>query len=689
MPTTPFPRTARCSGAHAATAVLLSCACAFSGFGLPTQVAYADDGQPARNQAASDIASISTPDDARTDGLLVFARPDGAIETLGRNDGAADALSRELDAAGLSEKSRFEASDGTIGATVQPAEGQSLDEAIRAAAAVEGVAAVQPNYVYDLIDASPEPADSNAFAANGEEAVSPLARIVVDDPFAHISDPFERNNQYWLYTARFNEAWNKTATEGNVVIAVLDTGVMADHRDLGGNVLTRYAWDSYENAPLYESGRKPFNGTHGTLVAGAAAAVANNGFGMAGASLNASVLPVKVCDDSAKPKITSASLIAAYEYLFDLIDTNGVGIRVVNMSLGSYSESMRDSGLEECIERARNDYGIVTVCAGGNGNQVDAPNTGRLYPADFEACVSVTALEADGTNVVWSDYNEYKDIGAPGKAVTAPLASASGDTEAFTSASGSSLAAPIVSSAFALMFAAKPDARVDETIEALYASARPIVDPEHDRTQTSGSHGALDAAGALNHLEAHHSPFADVTASDWFFEATNYASEHGIMNGHDGAFEPEESLTRAQAAQVLYNYLGNGAIAQPAQLSDVDQGQWYAKAVNWAVEADVMEGLSGTGTFGVDEALSREQLALVMARIAHADTASANRDAFDALPDRGETSPWAVDAVIWATDAGVINGKVTPSATLLAPKESITRAQMAQVMMNSLENGLI
>ena len=257
MPTTPFPRTARCSGAHAATAVLLSCACAFSGFGLPTQVAYADDGQPARNQAASDIASISMPDDARTDGLLVFARPDGAIETLGRNDGAADALSRELDAAGLSEKSRFEASDGTIGATVQPAEGQSLDEAIRAAAAVEGVVAVQPNYVYDLIDASPEPADSNAFAANGEEAVSPLARIAVDDPFAHISDPFERNNQYWLYTARFNEAWNKTATEGNVVITVLDTGVMADHRDLGGNVLTRYAWDSYENAPLYESGRKP------------------------------------------------------------------------------------------------------------------------------------------------------------------------------------------------------------------------------------------------------------------------------------------------------------------------------------------------------------------------------------------------------------------------------------------------
>lgn len=657
MPTIPLSCTARRPSAHAATAVLLSCACALSGFGLPAQTAYADGKQPARNQASSDIASISMPDDAQTDGLLVFARPDAAIETLGGNDGAADALSRELDAAGLSEKSRFEASDGTIGAAVQPAEGQSLDEAIRAAAAVEGVVAVQPNYVYDLIDASPEPANSDAFATN-DENVSPLARIAVDDPFAHISDPFERNNQYWLYTARFNEAWNKTGTEEDVVIAVLDTGVMADHRDLGGNVLTRYAWNSYENAPLYESGRKPFNGTHGTLVAGAAAAVANNGFGMAGASLNASVLPIKVCDDSAKPKITSASLIAAYEYLFDLIDTHGVDVRVVNMSLGSYSESMRDSGLEECIERARNEYGIVTVCAGGNGNQVDTPNTSRLYPADFEACVSVTALEADGTNVVWSDYNEYKDIGAPGKAVTAPLASASGDTESFTSASGSSLAAP-------------------------------IVDPEHDRTQTSGSHGALDAAGALDYLEAHHSPFADVSASDWFFEATNYASEHGIMNGHDGVFEPEESLTRAQAAQVLYNYLGNGAIAKPAQLSDVDQGQWYAKAVNWAVEADVMEGLSGTGTFGVDAALSREQLALVMARIAHADIASANRDAFDALPDHDETSPWAVDAVIWATDAGVINGKVTPSGAFLAPKESITRAQMAQVMMNSLENGLI
>ncbi|MDO4443536.1 MAG: S8 family serine peptidase [Slackia sp.] len=693
MRTAAFPRNERRHCTRNATAALLSCTLALSGFALPARAACADDASRAEGpQSAAPRVETVPHGETPADGLLIFAEADAGIDTLSADGAANDALTLGLDAAGIEEQSRFVVAEDEVAVTAQPADGQSLDEALSAAASIDGVTAVQPNYVYELIDAVEEP---EAGASNTAEGAELLARLAANDPFARISDPNERNNQYWLYQANFDDAWNRTTTDGDAAIAVFDTGVMAAHEDLGANVLTEYAWDSYENAPLYADGQNAFNGFHGTAVAGAAAAVANNGFGMAGASFNAKIVPVKVCDDNAaKPKTTSASLIRAYEHLFTLAKSTDANVRVVNMSLGSYSKSMLDKdetldkGLEEQIERAKNEYGIVTVCAGGNGNQVDTPNTKRLYPADLDACVSVTALEPDGTNIVWSDYNEYKDIGAPGRAITAPLASDAGGTAAFTRASGSSLSAPIVSAAFALMFAAEPNATVDEATAALYAAACPIDDPENDRSG-SGSHGSLDADAALEYLEAHHSPFADVSAVDCFYAPISYVHERGVMNGHHGIFEPEKPLTRAQAAQVFYNYLGNGAGAHPAELSDVDQSQWYAPSVNWAVETGVMKGLSGTGTFGVDDPLSREQLAIIIARIADADLAAADRSAFDALPDHGDTHPWALEEMIWATDIGIINGKVTPEGAFLVPLETVTRAQMAQVMMNALESGLM
>ena len=672
--------TARRNALRGAGAVLVSSSLMFASLGLPAAGAAAAPVEtPAAQQAATPVAET-----AETDGVLVFAAADAGARTLSADD-TADAVADGLKELGMQETGRFAAADGTTVIEAAPAAGQSVNDAVAAAEALDGVASAQPNFVYRPID----PVE-DAGAASGliADDAALLAAIAANDPFAQIADPSVPRNQYWLYNANFDDAWNRAQTNDSVAIAVLDTGVMADHADLAANVLTQYGWDAYENAPLYADGQNAFNGRHGTMVAGAAAAVANNGFGMAGASFNASIVPVKVCDDSAKPKIDTKSLLAAYSYVTELARSGKADVRVINLSLGAYGSTLNDRALENAIVAAK-DQGIVTVCAGGNGNKAAAPNTKPIYPADFDACVSVTALNADGTNVVWSDYNEYKDISAPGSGITAPLADAGGNTEGFTWASGTSLAAPIVAGAFALMFAAEPDASVDEAKAALYASATPVNDPENDRSQASGSHGALDAAGAVERLAQDHSAFSDVAPGDWFFKPAHYVNERGIMTGYEGAFRPQENLTRAQCARILYNRFGNGAQCAPAPLSDVDQSQWYAPAVNWAVETGMMVGLVGTGRFGVNDELSREQLALVVARAANADTAAADPSAFDALPDRDDTSDWARDAMVWATDEGVINGDRATDPARLLPRNPITRAQMAQVVMNAMERGIL
>lgn len=673
---------------QAALAVSLSCTLALAG---APAVALAEETAGQSNAAATQPADAQQ---AQTDGLLIFAEGTEGISTLSVGSDASacvdDALVADLEAAGIEQTGASLAADGTVMIAAQPANGQSVEEAVAAAQALDGVTAAQPSYVYEVIDAVQDPVATSVAQLLSESTAT--ASIGVNDPFASISDPSISHNQYWLYNCDFNTAWQTTRTDGDVTIAVFDTGVMQSHQDLNANVLTQYAYDSYSKTLIAESDGLEFSSGHGTMVAGAASAVANNAFGMAGAAYNASLLPIKVSNDNtASPKITTASLLAAYDYLFSLVDAEGVNVRVVNMSLGSRGtgSSLNDTRLEAAIAKARSQYGIVTVCAGGNGKNFVA-QTDPMYPADFDECVSVTALQPDGTNIAWSDYNQYKDISAPGGSITVPLASTDGDTTGFTWASGSSLASPIVAGAFALMFAAEPEATVDEAIAALYATAQPVEDSVNDRSQTSGSHGQIDVDDAIAYLKEHHESFTDVPYGTWYFTPIEYVHDLKLMNGHDGKMYPEDSLTRAEAAQILYNMCGKNATAPAAGQNDVVQSEWYAPAVNWCVATSTMIGHQDErNIFGVDELLTREQLALVMARVAEADFASASDSAFNALPDCGDTNSWARDAMIWATDKHVINGLDLPGGKMLYPGKQITRAEMAQVLMNSIENNVI
>lgn len=633
-------------------------------------------------------------DDA--EGILVTL--DDAVSLLAE-DGD-DALASGLADAGLAVAGQMEDADGSTVVTASISDGKSVSGAVAAAQAVPGVASAQPNYVYNLVDDVPS-ANGEAAGESGladeDTGISALsASSMPNDPYAQVSDANASYNQYWLYNAGIVNAWDLAKSNGAVTVATLDTGALGDHEDLKDVILHDVAWDSYNNEPLYTNGNSGDTVGHGTSVAGIIAGEANNSRGIAGGSYNAKIVPVKVWGDTASEKATTASVVAGYTYLLNQVKAGNIAnLRVINMSLGAYGSSLNDDALHSSIATARDDYGIVTVCAGGNGNQATGkPNTKHMYPADFDECVAVTALTSKGENIVWSDYNPSKDVSAPGQLI---YSTSNASTSKYSRASGTSEASPLVAGVFALLFSAAPSVTVDEACDAIYATAKPVNDTANDRTRpdadgvVSGSHGAIDGGAAVEYLlneRNHLMRFTDVSAGDWFYDAVRFVVARDIMHGIDGIneFWPSIGTTRAMAATIIYNYLGNEEVAAPCDKEDVDQGAWYARSVNWCVEKGIMTGYDdGSNLFGVDDTLTREQMAKVTALASGADYESANRAKFDALPDHADTSTWARPFMIWATDAGIINGIDSPDGTKsLAPTGPIERCQAAQVMANAL-----
>ena len=632
-------------------------------------------------------------------GLLVTLDEDSKINLLSE-DGGESELAQGLADAGLAVTNQIESADGSTLAVADVADDMRASEAVAAAQEVPGVVSVQPNFVYRLVDEVPAGAlDESAASiadeqAEGDDDISAQALGMPNDDYVYTRDPNEPYNQYWLYTTRITRAWNLVHTDNTVTVATLDTGVDFDHADLEDNLLMDYAWDAYNSKPLSASVPNGDRIGHGTMVAGIISARANNGIGLAGASFNATILPVKIFNDTGTPEATTASVLSGYKYVVDLATSKTVpSLRVINASFGSYNTysssgyCLKDEALRKAIVSAKN-AGIVTVCSGGNGKD-GKPRTDNIYPADFDECVAVTALNTDNTNCYWSDYNKKKNISAPGLLVTTTDA-----TGGYSKASGTSMAAPIVSGVFALLFAAEPVATVDDACNAVYATATPISDAENDRTDISGSHGAIDASAAVEALEGlGRTAFSDVHPGEWFYNAVYFAKAHGIMNGvgDTGEFQPSAPTTRAQAATVLYNVYSKGEVASSCNKPDVDQSEWYANAVNWCVAHGIMTGYDdGSNTFGPNDSLTREQMCKVLAIATKADYASADPAKYNALLGTEETDEWARPFVVWAVDEGLVNGVDNHDGThTLDPLGLVYRCQTAQIFTNAITAGIM
>lgn len=175
-------------------------------------------------------------------------------------------------------------------------------------------------------------------------------------------------------------------------------------------------------------------------------------------------------------------------------------------------------------------------------------------------------------------------------------------------------------------------------------------------------------------VHAAEASFPDVPAGSWYAQAVDYCLEQGLMKGMDGLFRPELTMTRAMVAQVLYSASGSPAPAGRGAFPDVPEGVWYADAAQWACENQLMVG-SG-GLFRGSDPVTREQFAAILWRYAGAVPASDTSD----FTDRDQIAPYAREAVDWAKSRAIVTG--FPGGRF-EPRESVTRAQAAVMLMNS------
>lgn len=179
-------------------------------------------------------------------------------------------------------------------------------------------------------------------------------------------------------------------------------------------------------------------------------------------------------------------------------------------------------------------------------------------------------------------------------------------------------------------------------------------------------------------------PFTDVDPASGYYEAIRYAYENNLMNGTSAtAFSPNGTTSRAMIVTILYRLEGQPAVAA-GSFTDVAAGQYYTSAVAWASQNGIVEGY-GNGAFGPNDAITREQLAVILYRYAQYKgyAVSAGAGDISGYADYDQVSGWAQEAMQWANTEGLITGT---TATTLSPGGSAIRAQVATILMRFCEN---
>lgn len=312
--------------------------------------------------------------------------------------------------------------------------------------------------------------------------------------------------QQWdLPRCGFDTAWSLVTGDASRCVAVLDTGVRAEHPDLAGRLLPGYdfvaeAWNAGDGGGIDGDPRDEFlsMGTHGTHVIGTVAASFDNALGIAGAVPDVKVLPVRVLGvlggtdfDIAQGILYAARLPNVSNKL------PSIAADVINMSLGGPNPS-------EILHQAIRDAvaaGVVVVAASGNSG-----NTIPMYPATYPEVLAVGATDQQDAIAYYSSHGTHVDLAAPGGDKTKDL-DQDGNQDGILSTivdpqlgptyglkHGTSMAAPHVAAAAYLIRAAVPELPVPLVRATLAAGAVDLGAPGLDPFY---GYGRLDVPASL------------------------------------------------------------------------------------------------------------------------------------------------------------------------------------------------
>lgn len=183
----------------------------------------------------------------------------------------------------------------------------------------------------------------------------------------------------------------------------------------------------------------------------------------------------------------------------------------------------------------------------------------------------------------------------------------------------------------------------------------------------------------VSYLRSLANPFIDIQENDWFFDDVISVRFGGLMNGtSDNLFSPYATTTRGMVVTVLYRLEDEPAVNYSMSFDDVDNNTWYTEAVRWAASKKIVEGY-GDGNFGVNDAITREQLVTILYRYAQYkgyDVSVGENTNILSYDDSFSISEYAYPALQWACGAGIISGD---DGSLL-PQNNATRSQVAVIL---------
>ena len=319
----------------------------------------------------------------------------------------------------------------------------------------------EPNYVFSIGDFKPAGPEMSMLEAMNRPANSELppgsTGLIPNDPLY--------NSQWGIPATKIDVVWNTTTGDSTAVIAILDTGVDWQHPDLAANI-----WQNKQEIPgngidddgngliddvrgwdFINNDNNPMDdNSHGTHVAGIAAAVGNNGIGIAGVNWKARIMPIKVFQSSGRGDAATIAKGVTY--------AASNGATVINMSFGSYAESLT---LKNALASA---YATcVLVAAAGNDAIPIGPclRCAPMYPAAYSFVLGVEAPPSpplgftnyDQDGPVFSNYPDLLnyELKAPGVGILSCVPGGN-----YREYSGTSMAAPLVAGAVSLYRKQKP-----------------------------------------------------------------------------------------------------------------------------------------------------------------------------------------------------------------------------------------
>ena len=268
----------------------------------------------------------------------------------------------------------------------------------------------------DITSAEPELVETSSL----DDAGLPQDTLANQSEIPTPTDPYV-NKQWALSKINIFQLWQITTAKESVPVAVLDTGIDPDHQDLNGLIIAEADFtDSSGPGDIYG---------HGTHVAGIISAK-NDDVGIVGVAPGCRLLNVKVADDIGRCQASSLA-----EGIIWAVNN---GASVINISLEIKDPSPQ---LEEAINYAWSHGSIIIAAAGNDGNE------SPVYPAYYENCVAVAAINQDGNLAPLSNYGDWVDVVAPGFDIYSTL-----PNNDYGYKTGTSFATAYVSGVAALLF---------------------------------------------------------------------------------------------------------------------------------------------------------------------------------------------------------------------------------------------